>query len=103
MTADEREAMVAAESILSLLHYRGIVDSEYNREDVKNALAKLRAVMHRGDEKPIPVSDHPPWPMEGEHLWSQWLPDKGLPNPTQYRMCLHPMCNRIERRDAARA
>jgi len=31
-------ALTSAESILSILHWRGIVDSEWNREDVKRAL-----------------------------------------------------------------
>ena len=35
------EALIAAYSILSLLHHRGLVDSEFNREDVKKALDKL--------------------------------------------------------------
>lgn len=36
------DALISAYSILSLLHYRGLVDSEHNREDVLNALEKLR-------------------------------------------------------------
>jgi hypothetical protein len=36
-----RQALIASYSILSLLHYRGIVDSEMNRADIKGALYKL--------------------------------------------------------------
>lgn len=39
-------ALVKAESILSLLHYRGLVDSEYNREDVKSALDAVQAALN---------------------------------------------------------
>jgi hypothetical protein len=37
-------AIAQAESILSLLHHRGLVDSAHNREDVKAALDALRSV-----------------------------------------------------------
>lgn len=40
--AELREAMTAADSILSLLHHRGLVDSQDNREDVAAALLKVR-------------------------------------------------------------
>jgi hypothetical protein len=36
------EALVSAYSILSLLHHRGLVDSEFNRQDVVKALDKIR-------------------------------------------------------------
>lgn len=36
------EALISAYSILSLLHYRGLVDSEWNREDVEKALNKIQ-------------------------------------------------------------
>ena len=35
------EALIASYAILSLLHHRGLVDSEFNRADVESALAKL--------------------------------------------------------------
>lgn len=35
------EALISSYSILSLLHYRGLVDSELNRADVAAALTKL--------------------------------------------------------------
>lgn len=47
MDDDVYEALVAADSILSLLHHRGLVDSEWNREDVKAALDKVRRVTER--------------------------------------------------------
>ena len=48
MTTDEVEALQAADSILSLLRYRGLVDSERNREDVRAAQDKVRRVLDRG-------------------------------------------------------
>ena len=36
------------EPILSLLHYRGIVDSPYNRQDVANALRIVRKAIADG-------------------------------------------------------
>jgi hypothetical protein len=38
------EALCAADSILSLLRWRGLVNSELNREDVNAAAAKLEAL-----------------------------------------------------------
>lgn len=38
------DALCAADSILSLLRYRGLVDSEMNREDVNAASSKLEAL-----------------------------------------------------------
>lgn len=35
------EALISSYSILSLLHHRGLVDSELNRADVAAALTKL--------------------------------------------------------------
>ena len=35
------EALISAYSILSLLHHRGLVDSQFNREDVAKALGKI--------------------------------------------------------------
>lgn len=35
------EALIASYSILSLLHHRGLIDSTFNREDVKSAMDKL--------------------------------------------------------------
>jgi hypothetical protein len=35
------EALISSYSILSLLHHRGLVDSELNRSDVASALRKL--------------------------------------------------------------
>ena len=40
-TKELAEALCAADSILGLLHYRGLVDSEWNREDVAKALDKV--------------------------------------------------------------
>jgi hypothetical protein len=40
-----REALRAAESVLSLLHYRGLVDSEGNRRDVADALTRVQGVL----------------------------------------------------------
>ncbi len=42
---DWREALVRAESLLSLLHHRGLVDSENNREDVKEVLKLVREAL----------------------------------------------------------
>jgi hypothetical protein len=38
-------ALIRAESILSLLHYRGIVDSNWNREDIKQALNEVQKAL----------------------------------------------------------
>ena len=41
-------AIISAYSILSLLHYRGLVDSDFNREDVKTGLEKLQPFAENG-------------------------------------------------------
>lgn len=41
------------------------------------------------DEEP---SQEHNWPGEKEHLWSHWMAKTGLPQPTDYRVCLHPEC-----------
>lgn len=38
---DLDEALVAAYSILSLLHHRGLINSDWNRNDVQTAMEKL--------------------------------------------------------------
>lgn len=43
-----REALTFADSILSLLHYRGLVDSENNRRDVQRAADMLARLRSRG-------------------------------------------------------
>lgn len=43
--------LYAIESILSLLHHRGIVDSELNRQDVKYALGFARQLIAKAEEK----------------------------------------------------
>jgi hypothetical protein len=45
MNEEVKAALVRAESILSLLHHRGLVDNEYNREDVENALYAVRKAL----------------------------------------------------------
>lgn len=50
---------------------------------------------------PAPV-EHA-WPLPGQHLWTKWENATGLPNPTQYRKCIHPDCTKVEYRDAPRA
>lgn len=45
------------------------------------------------------------WPKDGEHLFGEWYadaPQKGKQRPTQYRACVHPECNHIERRESPR-
>jgi hypothetical protein len=42
MTPELDEALVSAYSILSLLHHRGLRDTEWNRADVAKAVDKLR-------------------------------------------------------------
>lgn len=43
-----REAVTAADSILSLLHHRGLVDSENNRRDVAEVSEQLAALRRSG-------------------------------------------------------
>ena len=58
------DALISAYSILSLLHHRGLVDSQFNREDVADALGKIapfalaaeREIM-RDFEKRHPVAE----------------------------------------------
>lgn len=38
-------ALIRAESILSLLHHRGIVDSNWNREDIEQALNEVQKAL----------------------------------------------------------
>lgn len=45
------EALVSAYSILSLLHHRGLVDSELNRQDVAKALDKLRPFSQEAEKR----------------------------------------------------
>lgn len=40
------------------------------------------------------------WPKAGDHLWSVWKAETGLPKPTESRTCLHPECNATETRTA---
>lgn len=42
VTPEVYDALVACDAVLSLLHHRGIVDSEYNREDIAAALKKVQ-------------------------------------------------------------
>lgn len=42
------------------------------------------------------------WPANGEHFMSKWQNEKGLPEPTQYRTCIHPECDHMESRPAPR-
>jgi hypothetical protein len=44
------EALIASYSILSLLHHRGLVDSEWNRTDVAAALNKLEPFAKRAEQ-----------------------------------------------------
>ena len=37
------------------------------------------------------------WPAEGEHLFGKWYPEN---RTTQYRSCVHPYCNKVEKRSA---
>lgn len=39
-------ALDAAEPILALLHYRGLIDSQENRDDVANALHDVRVLLN---------------------------------------------------------
>jgi hypothetical protein len=40
------------------------------------------------------------WPADqDEHVWDRWWTQKGPPNATEYRTCIHPDCNAIEYRD----
>lgn len=43
------------------------------------------------------------WPPSGEHFWSKWQHQTGLPIPTQYRICIHPDCSATELRDTPMA
>ena len=37
------------------------------------------------------------WPTDPQqHLWGPWHSEKGLPRPTQYRICVHPLCHEVE-------
>jgi hypothetical protein len=54
LSADEREALDAADSILSLLAHRGLIDSDMNREDVRQASDRLARLRPRGGT----VADH---------------------------------------------
>lgn len=47
MNEEVQRALNSAESILSLLHHRGIVDSELNRADVEEALSLVREALDR--------------------------------------------------------
>jgi hypothetical protein len=40
-----KEVLVRVESLLSLIHYRGLVDSEYNRQDVEEVLNLVREAL----------------------------------------------------------
>jgi hypothetical protein len=45
------------------------------------------------------------WPDDGQHLYGAWYadtPQQGKRRPTQYRQCVHPLCDHVERREAPR-
>ena len=52
-------------------------------------------------EGPFPVEHS--WPPPGEHLWTNWQNNTGLPKATQYRVCIHPDCTKVEYREAPKA
>lgn len=43
------------------------------------------------------------WPVDDGCVFGPWQHQTGLPLPTQYRVCVHPGCRRIERRDTPKA
>lgn len=49
------EALISAYSILSLLHYRGLVDSERNRQDVEKAMDKIRPFASEAERRVMAV------------------------------------------------
>lgn len=43
------------------------------------------------------------WPSDPEeHVWGPWMAKTGLPKPTQYRTCVHPLCKAVEVREVPR-
>lgn len=40
------------------------------------------------------------WPTKGDHLFGPWYNKTGLPKATQYRQCVHPLCEAVEERKA---
>lgn len=50
MDREIAEALCTADSILSLLRYRGLIDSQNNRDDVKAASEKLETLRHRYEQ-----------------------------------------------------
>ena len=48
MSVNDKNALHTAESILALLHYRGIVDTQANRDDVAKALTEVRGALGMG-------------------------------------------------------
>lgn len=45
------DALISTYSILSLLHYRGLIDSDLNREDVKKALDALQPFVKEAERR----------------------------------------------------
>lgn len=51
------EAVIACRSILSLLHYRGLVDTEQNRADVENALTLIHPFSTDAEQRHMRAHD----------------------------------------------
>lgn len=43
------------------------------------------------------------WPETGQHLWGPWQLKTGLPKAEKYRTCVHPKCDAVQTREAAKA
>lgn len=63
------------------------------------ALGLIAVVENVPEGLDVPESKHS-WPTYDIHLYGPWMLERGLPKPTQYRVCVHPDCNEIDRREA---
>lgn len=45
----------------------------------------------------VPLKPDHAWPSDpAEHVWGPWHAKTGLPKPTRYRTCVHPLCSASE-------
>lgn len=67
-------------------------------EATKEAVERLESELEVSKEQMVHA-----WPPLGEHLWGKWQNKTGLPKATQYRTCVHPLCNEVQEREAPKA
>lgn len=75
---------------------------EYDRRAEKRSIMGIESVevLHSG---PTPINTVHGWPVDDQCLFGPWMTKTGLPKPTQYRVCVHSKCKKIQTREAPKA